>query len=310
LDICGSFFRSQQAHGAATAAKFSSLFEKRFFFYTKQWTIRYYQLKVRLAPPLSTDRVMTDYIILTAFGTTTRAKDTYNYLEKRIAPRFPSCRIRWAFSSPTVRRNSASADAPPALSEVVQRLKDPGRIVIQSLHVLPGHEFDRVVNEAKTLPVAAALGLPLLHGPADFTRVAGALKSLILRAGHGAALVLGHGTDHPCRASYAALHRELQKQIGPQVFFSTIEKAVDPPESVIRKIYDAGYREVFCIPLLMVAGMHFLRDINGDQRSSWRSLLQEQQIDFHLHDRGLAYLEGVDELFCDHIQAAFDSMTA
>ena len=253
---------------------------------------------------------MTDYIILTAFGTTTRAKDTYDYLEKRIAPRFPDCRIRWAFSSPTVRRNSASADAPPSLSEVVHQLKDSDRIVIQSLHVLPGHEFDRIINESKALPVAATIGMPLLHERSDFTRVAAALEALITRSAPEAALVLGHGTDHPCRDSYGVIQQELQDRIGPQVFFTTIEKAAVPPELIIKEIRRAGYRKVFCVPFLMVAGMHFLKDINGDHPSSWRNLLRAQQIEIDLHDRGLAYLPGVDEIFCDHITAAFNSMAA
>jgi len=103
---------------------------------------------------------MTNHIILTAFGTTTRAQETYGYLEKRIAPRFPGCNIHWAFSSPTVRRNSAQKDAalPASLVDIVSQLKDPGKIVIQSLHVIPGHEFDRIVSEAGQLPVSAAMG--------------------------------------------------------------------------------------------------------------------------------------------------------
>jgi len=255
---------------------------------------------------------MNNHIILTAFGTTTRAQETYGYLEKRIAPRFPGCHIHWAFSSPTVRRNSAQQGAalPASLVEIVSGLKDPGKIVIQSLHVLPGHEFERIVSEAGKLPVSAAIGRPLLHGDDDFTRVARALKDLVETSGHGAALILGHGTDHPCRSSYATLQAELHKQIGPHVFFATIEKSTDPPEFTIQKIRDAGYKKVFCVPFLMVAGMHFFRDIDGDHQSSWRNLLKARQIEIDLHGRGLAYLSGIDEIFCDHIQSAFDSVAA
>lgn len=255
---------------------------------------------------------MTNHIILTAFGTTTRARETYGYLEKRIAPRFPGCTIHWAFSSPTVRRDSAHQGAaqPASLVDIVAQLKDPNKIVIQSLHVLPGHEFDRIVSEAGQLPVSAAIGMPLLHGDDDFTRVVEALKGLIRNSGYEAALILGHGTDHPCRTSYATLQAELHKQIGPHVFFATIEKSDDPPELTIQKIRDAGYKKVFCVPFLMVAGMHFFRDIDGNHHSSWRNLLKAQQIEIDLHDRGLAYLSGIDEIFCDHIQSAFDSIAA
>jgi sirohydrochlorin cobaltochelatase len=258
---------------------------------------------------LSTDHIMNDYIILTAFGTTTRAKAAYQFLQSRIAPKFPDCHIHWAFSSPTVRRGSKSAATRLAsVTEIISQLRNPGRVVIQSLHVLAGHEFDRIATEATALPVPTALGMPLLHGPSDFDRVAQALKDLISASGQEAALVLGHGTDHPCRASYSTLAEILRDKIGPRVFFSTIEKPVDPPELIIRRIHQAGYRKVFCVPFLLVAGMHFRKDINGDHESSWRNLLMERQIEIDLHDQGLAYLPGVDDIFCDHITAAFGSL--
>ena len=150
--------------------------------------------------------------------------------------------------------------------------------------------------------------MPLLHEPSDFTRVASSLKDLFTASGREAALVLAHGTDHPCRASYPLLQKILHEQIGPQVFFTTIEKSAEPPESIIKRIHGAGYRKVFCIPFLLVAGMHFLKDINGEHESSWRNLLTEQQIGIDLHDRGLAYLSGVDEIFGDHIETAFNSL--
>ena len=214
---------------------------------------------------------MLNHIILTAFGTTTRAKDTYQFLESRIAPKFPGCQIHWAFSSPTVRRGAASTTTPlPSLADIVAELRNPGKIVIQSLHVLPGHEFDRIVAESMKLPVPTALGTPLLHDQSDFIRVARGLKGLITASKQEATLVLAHGTDHPCRASYPLLQKILHDQIGPQVFFTTIEKPSEPPELIIRKIDEAGYRKVFCIPFLLVAGMHFLKDINGDHQSSWQ----------------------------------------
>ena len=260
---------------------------------------------------LSSHLIMSNHIILTAFGTTTRAKDTYDYLESRITPRFPDCQIHWAFSSPTVRKSAGSAATSlPSLADIVMELRNHRNIVIQSLHVLPGHEFDRINAESQKLPVPTALGLPLLHEPSDFIRVASGLKELITASKQEATLVLAHGTDHPCRASYPLLQKILHEHIGPQVYFTTIEKPAEPPELFFRKIHEAGHRKVFCIPFLLVAGMHFLKDINGDHRSSWRHLLKAQGIEMDLHDRGLAYLPGVDEIFCDHIDAAFNSIAA
>ena len=254
---------------------------------------------------------MSNHIILTAFGTTTRARQSYQFLESRIALRFPDCHIHWAFSSPTVRRRSESATAPlESLMEIVARLGNGGKIVVQSLHLLPGHEFDRIAAEIEALTEPIALGMPLLKEASDFDRVAHALNDLIRASEDKAVLILGHGTDHPCKVSYSRLAEILRDQIGPRVFLTTIEKPADPPELIIKRIRQAGYRKVFCIPFLLVAGMHFFKDINGEHESSWRNLLHEQEIEIDLHDRGLAYLPGIDQLFCDHIDAAFASLAA
>jgi hypothetical protein len=46
-------------------------------------------------------------IVLTAFGTTSAAADTYRHIEGKVKERFPGQEIRWAFTSPKVRRKVA-----------------------------------------------------------------------------------------------------------------------------------------------------------------------------------------------------------
>jgi len=125
---------------------------------------------------------MSDHIVLTAFGTTTKSKESYLYLEKQIGPRFPDCQIHWAFSSPTVRKRSTPKDSrgPASIAEIINRLDDPGKIVVQSLHVLPGYEYDRIKRESDELPVSVSVGMPLLSDKDDFTRVCQSVKPLSL----------------------------------------------------------------------------------------------------------------------------------
>jgi sirohydrochlorin cobaltochelatase len=251
---------------------------------------------------------MHNHIILTAFGTTTLAQQTYHRLQELIAPRFPGCMIHWAFSSPKVRKNLSRQQAAASVSEIISTLKDPGKIVIQSLHILPGYEFHRIVSESRLLEKETAIGRPLLDQPEDFTRAAAALKRLISHTEHDAVLVLGHGTDHPCRFLFHQLELEIRRQVGPQVFFTTIEKHLEPAEQTIKKIVASGHRRVFCIPFLMVAGMHFLRDIIGDSGDSWKSRFQQRQIAIDAHDQGIALLDGISSIFSDHIDQAFESL--
>ena len=248
---------------------------------------------------------MPSHIILTAFGTTTRAQAAYGHLERHIAARFPDHMIHWAYSSPTVRKRSATGGAPRlSVREIIDSLGAGCAVVVQSLHVLPGREFERVEEDLRRAGGQTALGRPLLSTTADLHRLADCLQPLIAADPHDAVLVLGHGTAHPCRAAYSELALILQRRHGPRLFLSTLEFPDTAPESIAAHIAAAGHRRVVVLPLLLVAGMHFYRDITGDANHSWRQLLSAQRIEMKIHDQGLAMLPGVADMFCDHIGSA------
>lgn len=257
---------------------------------------------------------MTNHIILSAFGTTTAAKQAYSSLEDSLQPQFPGYRIHWFYTSPTVRLRTAKDQPgqPDSLQELLTGIisTGPGRIVIQSLHVLPGHEFHRLARQTGGLDYKLGLGMPLLHCPADYSRVRHCLGPLLDRARrrHQAVLVLGHGTDHPCWTAFCALEAELRKEGDPSIFVATLEKYPGAADRVIAEIRQSGHREVLVIPFLMVAGMHFVRDIVGQGLESVQSRLTRNHLLLHLHEQGLATLPGIAEIFGDHIKIAFDSI--
>ena len=62
----------------------------------------------------------------------------------------------------------------------LEELKEMGYswAVVQSLHLLCGHEFYRLVEEVKQSSVRTSIGLPLLSGPEDYEAV---VQGLIFR---------------------------------------------------------------------------------------------------------------------------------
>jgi sirohydrochlorin cobaltochelatase len=116
-------------------------------------------------------------IVLAAFGTSTTAFDTYGHFEQKVRERFPGYEIRWAFTSRKVRHKLAQEkgqqlnDLPTTLRE----LKAAGfnRVAIQSLHIVPGEEWDKkVVQESRKIPgLQVALGKPLHSSKQDQGRV-------------------------------------------------------------------------------------------------------------------------------------------
>ncbi len=251
------------------------------------------------------------HIILAAFGTTTSARITYDRLDMAIRPIFGNCQVHWTYTSPTVRRelSAKKEGAEESLDQLLSRLGQHSqtKIVIQSIHVTPGHEFHRIVRMSATSTVPTSIGMPLLTTPADYQRVSTSLLPMINSSPDSAILILGHGTDHPSWTAYPALEAVIRRLAGGRVFVATLEKFPDS-SSLIDEIVAGGYHHVLVIPLLMVAGMHFKRDIVGDMDSSWKNRFKRKNIELSFHDQGLGMLEGISDIICDHIRDAFDRL--
>ena len=251
---------------------------------------------------------MMNHIILAAFGTTSRAIQTYSFMDSLIRPQFPDCELHWVYSSPSIREKLKSTKSTPANSLLELNnsidLSAKDRVVIQSVHVTPGHEFHRVVNESKGFKAQAAIGLPLLSSPQDFRLVADCLSDLFSPDPDHANLVIGHGTDHPSWAIYPTFERILRDRYGENCFLAALEKFPDSSK-IVENIVAGGFSRVKIIPFLMVAGMHFQRDILGEGPDSWKNRLTQSNLPFSLHEHGLGILPGVSEIFCNHIRHAF-----
>ncbi len=249
-------------------------------------------------------------IVIAAFGTTTTALETYDRVDARVKRRFSGRKVRWAYSSRMVKdrvKRSRDLDFPDP-GEVLSALKEEGHgwAVVQSLHVLCGHEFDRLVQVAQDAPVRTAVGLPLLSSPQDFDEVATALAP-DLAAGEGEAVVLaGHGTDHPIWCAYEALEQRVRRVAGPRVYVGLVEGAPGAGE-VLERVAADGCRKVRLVSFMLVAGRHFLEDLAGGE-GSWKARFEEQGLEVTLDPRGLGVRDGIAEVFCRHIAEALDAI--
>ena len=247
-------------------------------------------------------------IVITAFGTTTRALETYGRLDARVRERFPGHEVRWAYSSRMVKdrvKRTRDLDFPDP-GEVLSALKEEGYgwTVVQSLHVLCGHEFDRLVQVAQEAPVRTAVGLPLLSSPQDFDEVATVLAPDLV-AGDGEAVALvGHGTDHPIWCAYEALEQRVRRLAGPRVYVGLVEGSPGAGE-VLERVAADGCARVRLVPFMLVAGRHFLEDLAGGE-GSWKARFEAGGLEVTLDPRGLGMREGIAEVFRRHIAAALD----
>jgi sirohydrochlorin cobaltochelatase len=250
-------------------------------------------------------------IIMSAFGTTSKAIATYSRLDTLIRDHFrqtePAREIIWAYSSKKIgrelREKTDSTINHP--EEVLRQLAARGvtRAVVQSLHLLPGTEFHSLLHIAGESPLTCVVGKPLLTSPEDYQQLGEILRPVVSARPGKAILVLGHGTAHPVWTAYYALEKILRRTFGERIFVGVVEKYPDTGY-LVGEIADRGYAEVCIIPLFLVAGMHYRRDIVSDSASSWQSRLRSRKIEVESIDYGLGLYPGVEKIIIGHLTEA------
>ncbi|WP_136808645.1 sirohydrochlorin cobaltochelatase [Desulfosediminicola flagellatus] len=247
-------------------------------------------------------------LILTAFGTTSAARASYNHIEKTIRTRYPTRDIYWGYSSRVVARElKRSKDLViqhPA--EILKDLVNAGHkeATIQSLHLLPGHEFHSLHMEVRNISaIRCRMGLPLLASEHDYISIIEMLSPLITKCTDHAVVVVGHGTRHPVWPAYLALENLLQKRFGSRVMTGVVEH-FPSSDHVVETICSAGYTKVLLIPFFLVAGLHYRRDMIGENEQSWKSRLEAKGLEVESLEEGIGMLDGIGDLVIRHIEDA------
>lgn len=187
------------------------------------------------------------------------------------------------------------------VSGLVRETDQP--VIIQSLHLIAGSEFHRLAKEAMGLNQPYQLGLPLLNEPADYDQLSRCLKPVISGYPKAPVVLLGHGTNHPAWTAYPALENVLRKTYGKEIYVRGLD-GHPRSEHLFRRLKIQNPPQVVVIPLLLVTGVHFQRDIAGAQSTSWKSQLFNHGIEMMVHRHGLANLAGIETGYIAHIKAA------
>ena len=248
-------------------------------------------------------------IVVVAFGTTTRALETYDFIDDIISSDHPGHGIHWAYSSRMVRdwiKKKRNVDLKHP-HEVLSELAEEGHAwaVVQSLHLLAGHEFYRLVEEVSQLPIRVAMGLPLLSDPTDHRDLVAALGPSLPNGNKTADVLVGHGTDHPVWATYPALQKIFQDEGYPQVHVGVVEQGYPERSQILEAMGRYGYTHVHLVPLMMVAGVHFSKDLVKGQ-NAWRPAFEEAGFSVSVQSHGLGFNRDVIEIYSKHIRNALD----
>ncbi len=246
-------------------------------------------------------------IVITAFGTTSKAIATYTHLDQLISPHFPENEIIWTYSSKVVGKELRQAGSKETLhpEQALKNFNEQGvkQAVVQSLHLFPGAEFHNLHKTVHNSKLPCSIGMPLFTSMNDYDEIAELLRPLIPVQKKTAILILGHGTYHPIWTAYYSLEKILRRQYGRQIYVGTVEPYPDSSH-LVDDIAKHGYRKVLIIPFFLVAGFHFRRDIIGENDTSWKARFESKNIDVSWIDHGIGLLPGIEQIVIRHIEEA------
>lgn len=241
-------------------------------------------------------------ILLVAFGSTwEQAYDAFDATVTAYKQAFPGYDVFLSFSSAICINRAAAGEnvsprnfyAPPFwLNAFAQDGVKYSEIVVQSLQVIPGEEYGRVVNYIKDFAnnangdlddnylanVTLKLGVPLLQDAQnDVSAVATELDKLYKNlAAEGVVAFMGHGNPdaydtYKANIRYTQLEQALQELNG-NYFVGTVDMIGNFKTNVLTRMQVAGITsgKVYCHPLMSIDGDHGHNDMAGDDDDNWQ----------------------------------------
>lgn len=283
-------------------------------------------------------------IILAAFGTSyPAALNSILHIKSKVEKANPDTPVKLAFTSRTIRniwgKRQSDTDwlkANPGIPHEILYVKNPlatiallqnngyKDIIVQSLHVFAGEEFDdlkqimtglgsiRTIRDTSTPFKRLRLGRPALGMPGktypytdDIAKAARALKedSDEARQMDAALVYMGHGNHYYSSGAYAELQRAMQRMYEQPVFVSCVEGFPDF-DDLLAALKASGKKKVLLKPFMVVAGDHATNDMASDDEDSWKVMLTKAGYEVTTELRGLGSMDTWAELYVDHLKDA------
>ncbi|MCK8600583.1 sirohydrochlorin cobaltochelatase [Desulfoferrobacter suflitae] len=256
---------------------------------------------------------MKQAILLVTFGTSVpEAQRAFEHIDVQTRTAFPGTEIRWAYTSPTIRKKLSGRGIPIDSPEIaLARLMDEGyrHAAVLSLHTIPGIEFHNLCHNAKLFErmhgglQRVVVARPLLSSQEDMGRVIQCLLQRIpqSRGPQDGVLFMGHGSrNHPAGALYSAMNYILQ-DVSPNTYVATAQ-GHPTLSDVLPRLVGRNIGKVYLMPFMSVAGEHARKDMAGEQRDSWKSVLSRHGFECRTILTGTAEYPEIVAIWLDHLR--------
>lgn len=252
-------------------------------------------------------------ILVISFGTSyenTREK-TIGAVENAVRGAFPEADVYRAFTSGMIIRKMKNEGIyTDTVAEALAKLSLMGytEVYCQPTHVMPGEEYDDLCRDASAFSKAFSVlktGRPLLTDTEDFSALISALEPELQSDSETAVVFMGHGTEHPSNTVYPALNYHFYQRGFRNVMIGTVE-GYPEFDDIIRQLEKNKYKKVILFPLMVAAGDHVQNDMAGDNRDSWKSVLEAKGFDVEVRLKGLGEYPAVQKLYVSHLSEIFN----
>lgn len=254
-------------------------------------------------------------IIITSFGTTyeNTRKLCIESIENMVKEDFKDSLVLRAFTSRIVisilkKRDNYFVDNP---REALEKMKANGikDIYIQPLLIIGGHEYEKIIREVNEFFVDnkdfnIRIGKPLLDSELDYENVVEALNFEKNKTNEGI-VFMGHGSDHNADISYEKLESTIRAKGYNNVFVGTVEGS-KTIEDILIELKDKNVYKVDLKPFMLVAGDHAINDMASDEEDSWKSILEENNINVSAEIKGLGEIPAIQDIFIDHLRNIYN----
>ena len=239
----------------------------------------------------------------------------------RLAAAYPDWRVEIARTVGRKHGPASDFGGVRRVAAVLEALVADGlrRVVVQSLHVVPGEEYHEMLAalgrylENGGARLTVSVGAPLLSDRDDVDAVAEAVVSGLAdrRAAGEGLVVMGHGAPPPGAGFYTALGERLTR-LDPLAHFGTMPRERGAPcpdiEHIRTALAASRTSTVWLRPFFTVAGAHACNDLAGEGPASWRAILEAAGIRCRPALAGLIESRAFTAVWREHLRRAMDRL--
>lgn len=252
-------------------------------------------------------------IILLTFGTSKidGYEKSLRVISEEVKFEFNNCKVELVFTSNILRELLLQQHGINifSLEDCFEsfRKENINEVIIQPLNIFVGKEDERLVNKIN-LAIEnqyfskIIIGNPLL--PYNKNQFLESLLKVINEEEEDEDILwilMGHGSKKGNNEVYLQLQKEIINLGYHNIIIGTLEG--EPSiHSILKRIKKTGRKKLKLMPLLLTLGSHVIKDMIGEDKNSWKSILKEDFEVFSI-DKALGEHKYFREIYIHNIRS-------